>query len=248
MEIIQITDLHITKDIENIKNDCKPYQTLSNTLKHIEHHHSNVKDVVITGDLSNDYTRESYMIIRNLLKKYQSTFYILPGNHDKLEHINTICDEQITTNSIDLSMSKTLVYNFDTHVPGKTNGHLKKKQINELNNKLSMSKEVDKVIIFTHHPIIEIGSEWIDEHLSENSEELIQLMLSHTDKEFKIFSGHVHQEFNCIKNNIEFFTTPSTCYQFKKQSENFALETNLSYGYRVITLHDNSIKTKVLRI
>ena len=36
MEIIQITDLHITKDIENIKNDCKPYQTLSNTLKHIE--------------------------------------------------------------------------------------------------------------------------------------------------------------------------------------------------------------------
>ena len=51
MEMIQITDLHITKDIENIKNDCKPYQTLSNTLKHIEHHHSNVKDVVITLSL-----------------------------------------------------------------------------------------------------------------------------------------------------------------------------------------------------
>ena len=248
MEMIQITDLHITKDIENIKNDCKPYQTLSNTLKHIEHHHSNVKDVVITGDLSNDYTRESYMIIRNLLKKYQSTFYILPGNHDKLEHINTICDEQITTNSIDLSMSKTLVYNFDTHVPGKINGHLKKIQIDELSKKLQNCMGMNKVIIFTHHPIIEIGSEWIDEHISENSEELIQLMLSHTDKEFKIFSGHVHQEFNYIKNNIEFFTTPSTCYQFKNQSENFALETNLSYGYRVITLHDNSIRTKVLRI
>jgi len=50
------------------------------------------------------------------------------------------------------------------------------------------------------------------------------------------------------KNNIEFFTTPSTCYQFKKESEDFALEDNLSYGYRVITSHDNNIKTKVIRI
>ena len=248
MEIIQITDLHITKDIEYIKNDCKPYQTLSNTLKHIDQCHSSVKDVVITGDLSNDYSMESYLIIKDLLKRYDFSFYILPGNHDKIEHIQEICDEQITTNSVDLNKFKTLVYNFDTHVPGKVYGHLKKKQIDELNKKLFSPKGTDKVIIFTHHPIIEIGSEWIDEHISENSEELIQLMLSHTDKEFKIFSGHVHQEFNYIKNNIEFFTTPSTCYQFKNQSENFALETNLSYGYRVITLHDNSIRTKVLRI
>ena len=30
MEIIQITDLHITKDIENIKNNCKTYPDLIN--------------------------------------------------------------------------------------------------------------------------------------------------------------------------------------------------------------------------
>jgi len=64
MEIIQITDLHITKDIENIKNNCKPYLTLSNTLKHIEEHYPQVKDIVITGDLSNDYSQESYVVIK----------------------------------------------------------------------------------------------------------------------------------------------------------------------------------------
>jgi Icc protein len=248
MEMIQITDLHITKDIENIKNNSKPYQTLSNTLMHISENHSSVKDVVITGDLSSDYTIESYLIIKDLLKKYLFSFYILPGNHDKLEHIQSICDEQITTNAIDLHLFKTLVYNFDTHVPGKINGHLKKIQIDELSKKLQNCIGIDKVIIFTHHPIMEIGSEWINKDISENSGELIQLMLSHTDKEFKIFSGHVHQEFNYKKNNIEFFTTPSTCYQFKSQSENFALENKLSYGYRVIKLHDNTIRTSVLRI
>jgi Icc protein len=77
---------------------------------------------------------------------------------------------------------------------------------------------------------------------------LIDTMLSHKSKKFKIFSGHVHQEFNYTNNNIEFFTTPSTCYQFRPNSENFALDSNLSYGYRVISFHDNIISTKVLRI
>lgn len=248
MEMIQITDLHITKDIKYVKNDCMPYQTLTDTLKHIEQRHSHVKDIVITGDLSNDYTMESYLIIKDLLKKYHFSFYILPGNHDELEHIQSICDEQITTNSIDLSMFKTLVYNFDTHVPGKVNGYLKKKQIDELDYNLNTHRGMDKVIIFTHHPVMEIGSKWIDEHISQNSEELVQVMLSHTDREFRVFSGHVHQEFAYRNSNIEFFTTPSTCYQFKSLADTFTLEDKLSYGYRVITLHDNSIRTSVIRI
>ena len=66
MEIIQITDLHMTKDVENIKNNCKPYLTLSNTLKHIKEHYPQVKHLVITGDLSNDYSRESYVVIKDL--------------------------------------------------------------------------------------------------------------------------------------------------------------------------------------
>jgi Icc protein len=248
MEIIQITDLHITKDIENIKNNCKPYLTLSNTLKHIKEHYPQVKNIVITGDLSNDYSQKSYVIIKDLLKIYEFDIFILPGNHDSLDRIQAICDDQISTDSIDLRPFNILAYNFDTHVPGKINGNLKRTQINELKNKLNRYTNIHKIIIFTHHPVTKINSKWIDKHICENSEELLKLMLSYDDKEFKIFSGHVHQEFDYRKNNIEFFTTPSTCYQFKKESEDFALEDNLSYGYRVITSHDNNIKTKVIRI
>ena len=248
MEIVQITDLHITRDIGNIKNNCKPYLTLSNTLKHIKEHYPQVKDIVITGDLSNDYSQESYVVIKDLLKIYAFDIFILPGNHDSLDCIQAICDNQISTKSIDLRPFNILTYNFDTHVPGKINGHLKRTQIDELKNKLNSNASIDKIIIFTHHPVAKINSKWIDKHICENSDELLELMLSHDNKEFKIFSGHVHQEFDYKKNNIEFFTTPSTCYQFKKQSEDFALEDNLSYGYRVIELHHNNIKTKVIRI
>ena len=188
------------------------------------------------------------MVIKDLLKIYAFDIFILPGNHDSLDCIQAICDNQISTKSIDLRPFNILTYNFDTHVPGKINGHLKRTQIDELKNKLNSNASIDKIIIFTHHPVAKINSKWIDKHICENSDELLELMLSHDNKEFKIFSGHVHQEFDYKKNNIEFFTTPSTCYQFKKQSEDFALEDNLSYGYRVIELHDNNIKTKVIRI
>ena len=97
MEIIQITDLHITKDIENIKNNCKPYLTLSDTLKHIKEHYPQVKDIVITGDLSSDYSQESYVVIKDLLKRYKFDIFILPGNHDSLDRIQAICDDQIST-------------------------------------------------------------------------------------------------------------------------------------------------------
>mgnify|MGYP001233972687 CR=1 FL=1 len=248
MEIIQITDLHITKNVANTKNACKPYLTLSKTLKHIKEHYPQVKDLVITGDLSNDYSKESYEAIKELLKIYEFNIFILPGNHDCLEHIQAICDSQISTDSIDLRSFNIVAFNFDTHVPGKINGRLKKVEINEFNEKLNNNSHIDKIIIFTHHPVTRINSRWIDKHICENSDELIELMLSQNNKEFKIFSGHVHQEFYYRKNNIEFFTTPSTCYQFKKKSEDFSLEDNVSYGYRVITLHDNNIKTKVVRV
>ena len=71
MDIIQITDLHITKNINQRKNNCIPYKTLLETLEAIRHNHADIRNLVITGDMSNDYTAESYTHIRDLLKNYK---------------------------------------------------------------------------------------------------------------------------------------------------------------------------------
>ena len=73
-------------------------------------------------------------------------------------------------------------------------------------------------------------------------------MLRHNDTSFHIFSGHVHQVFYKKINNVEFYTTPSTCYQFKSKSDKFCVDKDGSYGYRVIALHGNSLDTKVVRL
>ena len=71
MEIIQITDLHISKDKSDSKHDCVPYERLKKVLEHISANHSQHSNLVITGDLSSDFTYESYKNIGSLIKQFE---------------------------------------------------------------------------------------------------------------------------------------------------------------------------------
>ena len=246
MEIIQITDLHISKDKSESKHDCVPYERLAKVLEHISANYSQDANLVITGDLSGDFTHESYKNIRFLIKQFGFNVSILPGNHDDLNIMRLICDDQIRLESLHCENKDFSIFNFDTHIQDNVRGFIKKREIQNLENKILANRT--NVIIFTHHPLIKINSEWIDMNLTENNNLLIQFMLKYNDIKFNIFSGHVHQEFNKTINNMNFHTSPSTCYQFTAQSDKFNVDRGLSNGYRVITLHGNTLNTNVIRL
>jgi len=246
MEIIQITDLHINCDMDFEKNRCKPYHQLKETLAAISSNHGDDLTLVITGDLSGDDSCESYNHIRDLLKAYSFSVSLLPGNHDNPDMMESICDDQISFGIPKFLNENYIFYNFNTHVHGQIGGCIKNNQINDLKKKLSGDEK--NIIIFTHHPIVKIDSKWIDKHVADNSNLLLDLMFSYENSQFNVFSGHVHQEFFKVMKNVKIFTTPSTCYQFRPNSDVYCIDENLSNGYRVIKLHDNTVSTNVVRI
>ena len=246
MNLIQITDLHISKNKDESKHNCKPYERLANVLEMIEDEYADGCNIVITGDLSSDFTEESYKNIKGLLKQFRFNVSILPGNHDDLKLMRSICDDQISLESVYCENQSFSIFNFDTHIQDNVRGYLNNDEIQNLDEHLSKSKS--KVVIFTHHPIIMVGSEWIDKNITENNNLLLQLMLRHNDTSFHIFSGHVHQEFYKRISNIEFHTSPSTCYQFKAKSEKFCIDNELHNGYRVIALRGNVLETRIVRL
>ena len=246
MEIIQITDLHITRDMDFEKNNCRPYHKLKQTLDAIASNHSHDLYLVITGDLSGDDSEESYNHIKDLLKAYSFNVSLLPGNHDNQKFMESICDNQISfsvPHQLDKSYS---FFNFNTQVDGEVGGCIKKSQIDDFINKLQ--EQVKNIILFTHHPITEINSKWIDKHVASNSNLLIDLMHSYDELQFSVFSGHVHQEFFKVMKNVRVFTTPSTCYQFKPCSDEYSIDDKSSNGYRVISLRNNAVSTHVVRL
>ena len=246
MEIIQITDLHISKNISESKHDCMPYERLANVLEHISANHSQKSNLVITGDLSSDFTRESYINISLLIKQFKFKVSIIPGNHDDLNMMKNICDEQIKLEPLQCDNKYFSISNFDTHIQDNVRGFIDATEVQKLESEL-LAKRTN-VIIFTHHPIIKVNSQWIDRNITENNNLLIQFMLKHYDIGFNIFSGHVHQEFHKRISNIHFYTSPSTCYQFRENSNEFNVDTDLGNGYRVISLNGNTITTKVIRL
>ena len=173
MEIIQITDLHISKDKSDSKHDCVPYERLTKVLEHISANHSKHSNLVITGDLSSDFTHESYKNISSLIKQFEFNVSILPGNHDDLSMMKLICDDQIKLESLDCKNKYFSIFNFDTHIQDNVKGVINQREIENLDNQLSANRT--NVIIFCHHPLIKVNSEWIDMNITENNLSLIHI-------------------------------------------------------------------------
>ena len=63
-----------------------------------------------------------------------------------------------------------------------------------------------------------------------------------------VMCGHIHQDTHINRQGVEFYSTPSTCWQFTPKSHGFKLDTKMP-GYRWITLNENgTLQTEVIRI
>jgi Icc protein len=63
-----------------------------------------------------------------------------------------------------------------------------------------------------------------------------------------IIWGHVHQEYDDLRNGVRLLAVPSTCVQFKPKSEDFAVDDS-NPGYRWLDLYpDGRIDTAVSRV
>ena len=81
----------------------------------------------------------------------------------------------------------------------------------------------------------------------KNAQALFDL-IKHYPNVKTIINGHIHQAMDVQMNAVKVMTTPSTCFQFKPQSEHFSLD-DTSPGYRWINLCNNgSINSDIVRL
>jgi len=81
----------------------------------------------------------------------------------------------------------------------------------------------------------------------ENSDQLFSIIKKHQQVK-AICYGHIHQETEEVINNTLILGTPSTCFQFKPLSVDYALDSNKP-GYRVFSLYTNGlIESTVYRL
>ena len=93
--------------------------------------------------------------------------------------------------------------------------------------------------MFVHHRPTSINSKWLDKHRITNNPKLKQILARYPNVK-GIFTGHVHQERTTYWGNLIVYSTPSTCYQFVKDIDNFEISSD-GPGYRWINLRSDGV-------
>ncbi len=237
--LLHITDNHLFTDPNEGRHGVSSIDSFQQVL--VSATASRQPDLVVdTGDIAHDRTREVYEMFASKVREFVDCPMIAtPGNHDLAKPF----DEVLSRESI--TMGNWRIVTVDTHIDDEVGGLIDQTEMNRVEEELKANES--PTLLIGHHPATEVGCAWIDEHRIENGDEFLQVMAQYPQVQAYL-SGHVHQAFEGRAHGIRLMTTPSTCWQFKTDSDSFAVD-ELPAGWRWLELRaDGEIDSTVERL
>lgn len=246
LRILQITDCHLGKSSDESLLGLRTADTLTDVLQKARNQEERFDLVLATGDISNDGTPESYdRFIKSVRTNLPHTpIAWLEGNHDCPSAMRNIKQTPPLNSNVSIGAWRLILLN--SRVPFEERGELPQSELDRLEALLAAEPDAP-TMIFLHHQLVPVGSAWIDQYVVSNADEFFKI----TDryKNIKAISwGHVHQDFHTLRNGVDLIATPSTCAQFKPQSDDFLVDSEMP-GYRVYELFANgNYATNISRV
>lgn len=241
IKLIQISDCHLLQDETALFCDVHPDQHLKHVLNLAKNQNPDV--LLLTGDLSQDGSEESYQRLAEFLKPFTCPIYFIPGNHDDAE----VCHRTLAVRNI---QQKTIVdlghwqlIFLDSVVPQETAGHLKQDQLDLLAVHVSNGK--DTIVCMHHHPVNVSG--FMDKYIVNNYRVFQEFIIDKSNIKVVIF-GHVHSDFHEKIHHVDFYGCPSTSVQFSLGESTVPKGLDvLPPGLRVLELFEGGFETSVMR-
>ncbi|MCD6039662.1 MAG: cpdA 3 [Gammaproteobacteria bacterium] len=243
--IVQISDMHLYANKESTLLGVNTYESFSVILNLVKSATSPPDLILLTGDLTQDHSEASYQHVVDAFKTASIPIYYVPGNHDDAKIMKRILPCAIFPTSKHIILDQWQLILLDSQKPQAVEGYLNRSELDFLETCLQQHPERHAIIVFHHQPI-PVGATWLDKLGLTNAEELWAILQRYSHVHTILF-GHVHQEHQGEKKGIKYFSTPSTCIQFKRNCVDFALE-ELPPGYRWVDLYPHGeLKTAVCR-
>jgi Icc protein len=198
--------------------------------------------LLCTGDLSNDESTASYQHIKETFTNRTTPMTWTAGNHDDMAVASQILGDPLK--KIELANWQLIILNSQWH--NHIAGFLPSSELEFLEQALTTGKN-KFTLICLHHHVTPLRSSWLDEYILHNNQDFLNIVNKY-DKTKLIVCGHAHQDNLTVINAKNFITTPSTCFQFKPQTDELTLD-ELMPGYRWINLYSNgNYATGVIRV
>lgn len=247
MNIIQFTDCHLFKD-EKAKlcgvDTAKSFAAVLEEAYESSHWPPDV--VLITGDISQDESNESYERFVKIVEALDVPMFCLPGNHDVPAKMQSLLATDNINTTRQILGDGWQVLLLDSTVYKQNAGFLRQDELNFLDQCLAVHDDLNALVAL-HHNVIDTRTPWIDTMTLKNAEEFFGVIDKRPNVK-GILTGHIHQDLAQKHKAVPIYGSPSTCIQFSPQAPRFQLDS-LQPGYRWLKLQSSgAIKTGVERL
>lgn len=246
MTVLHLSDPHLFADRGSTLLGVNTNESLMAVLEDIDNRNIHPDLIVVTGDISQDYTPESYQNFVQYLSRYNKPVFSLAGNHDERPKLKQYLSTSLFSTAEQLITEHWQILMLNSHVPGKVHGEISQDELVWLKKCLDENSDLP-TMIFTHHHPVPVGSMWLDKIGIENGQELVELLSQYSQVQMCAF-GHVHQSSAVEHKAVDYRSVPSTCVQFKKHSKDFSASAEKP-GYNIYHCHKNGqIKVESFRV
>jgi 3',5'-cyclic-AMP phosphodiesterase len=245
--VAQITDTHLFADDDQEMLGCRTAATLQSVVDQIGQLPAKPDVLLLTGDLSQDETPESYQRLQRSITPLGIPTYWLPGNHDQeVAVMEQVLRSDLISSHKSFQIGSWAFILLNSMLHRQVQGRLLPETLRLLDQQLQQFSH-QPTLVALHHPPLPVEAEWMNKIGLENPEDLFTVLDRHPQVKLVVF-GHIHQEFEDWRNGVRYLGAPSTCVQFKPYSPTFAIDDQPP-GFRLIHLSaDGSHSTEVRRV
>jgi Icc protein len=216
--IAQLSDPHVCDEWEGMD----PVPRLERVVEAVRSLPNRVDAVVVTGDLTDDASEESYRRVRESLRRLEAPLHVLPGNHDDRRRLRAAFGLPGSgAEPIDYSVAagELRLVAFDSTVPGRDPGAFAADRLRWLDEELRRWRD-SPTILALHHPPLATGlPEWDAINLAPADREALAELVSHHPQLLAIVGGHLHRTAAATLAGCPVFSAPSTCLQVRPDFE-----------------------------
>ena len=245
-ELLQLTDPHYLEDPAGLLKGVHTRSTFRRVLAVALAETPRPDAILLTGDVTQDGSREGYLAIRDDLGRAGVPVWSIPGNHDDPAVMAEILGEPPFEYCRPQRLGDWLLAMVDTWDGDRGGGRVGGAGLEALDWQLGAS-DAPHAIVCMHHQPTPMRSGWLDTVGLDDGPELMDLVARHPQVRGLVW-GHVHQALDEQRGGLTLMSTPSTCFQFVPRRDDFAID-DVPPGYRRIRLHpDGRIETRVRRV
>ncbi|MDD0977369.1 3',5'-cyclic-AMP phosphodiesterase [Pseudomonas fontis] len=243
--LVQLSDSHLFADADGTLLGMNTRDSLQRVIGQVLAEQPHIDLLLATGDLSQDGSLDSYQQFQHMTAPLRAPARWLAGNHDEPLPMEQAAEgTQLLDPVVDIGAWRVVMLN--SAVPGAVPGLLGEDQLQLLEAALIEAPERHCLICFHHQPVA-IGCAWMAPIGLRNADALFELIKGYPQVRALLW-GHIHQEWDQLRDGVRLLASPSTCIQFEPCSEDFKVGEQAP-GYRWMKLLcDGRLETGVSRL